>query len=335
MHREDPLPLRLYARALVILPRRFRESYGAGMAAMLADEWRERSGPGRGALLAGALVDLLWTAVVERIGGARRRRDRGAGMARLEAIGLTWLDFKVGFRMLIRYPGLTVVAGLTMAFAIAVGVGLFQLITLMVHPSLPLPDGERIVGLGYWDRAANDQAPTTADDVMRWRDALTTVEEIGAFDNFFDLVAALTVERFSLVFNADLAVNGDKTNTGEGYFQTLDDPMFWGLSLAAGYQATDLFGIALRGEILSDSDNQIFKATRENFGVVFPTTEQTNVVTATATLDFKPVDGSNNLVIRWDNRIETSNEEIFFNRSENPTNVWFGSILGLVVTTDG
>ena len=181
MHREDPLPLRLYTRALVILLRRFRESYGAGMAAMLADEWRERRGPGRGALLAGALVDLLWTAVVERIGGTGRRSRGEAGMALRGEFGLSWLDFKVGFRMLIRYPGLTVVGGLTMAFAIAVGVGLFQLITLMEHPALPLPDGERIVGLGYWDRAANDQAPTTAYDVIRWREALTTVEAIGGF----------------------------------------------------------------------------------------------------------------------------------------------------------
>ena len=56
--------------------------------------------------------------------------------------------------------------------------------------------------------------------------------------------------------------------------------------------------------------------------------------TVTGTLDFKPVDGSNNLVIRWDNRIETSNEDIFFNRSSNETNVWFGTVLGVVVTTD-
>jgi hypothetical protein len=157
----------------------------------------------------------------------------------------------------------------------------------------------------------------------------------GIFDNFFDLVAALTIERFSLVLNADITINRDKINEGTGYYQELDDPMFWGISLAAGYQATDLFGIALRGEILSDSDNQLYRATRTNFGVTFPTTQQTNVVTVTGTLDFKPVEGSNNLVIRWDNRIETSNEDIFFNRSESPTNVWFGSTLGVVVTTDG
>lgn len=168
-----------------------------------------------------------------------------------------------------------------------------------------------------------------------WYTTLRPSSDGSLFDNFFDLVAALTVERFSLVLNADLAVNRDRTNIGPGYRQELDNPSFWGVSLAAGYQATDLFGITLRGEVLSDSDNQIFKATRENFGVVFPTTQQTNLVTVTGTLDFKPVEGSNNLVIRWDNRIETSNEDIFFNRSSNPTNVWFESVLGLVVATDG
>jgi hypothetical protein len=168
-----------------------------------------------------------------------------------------------------------------------------------------------------------------------WLTTLQPSSDTSAFDNFFDLVAALTVERFSLVFNADLTLNGDKTNRGPGYTQTLENPMFWGVSLAAGYQATDMFGLALRGEYLSDADNQLYKVQRTVSGVTFPTTEQTNVVTVTGTLDFKPVHGSNNLVIRWDNRIETSNEDIFFNRSRAETNVWFGSILGVVVTTDG
>jgi hypothetical protein len=154
------------------------------------------------------------------------------------------------------------------------------------------------------------------------------------FDNFFDLVSSLTIDRFSLVFNADLNVMADKHNVGTGYDQRLEHPMFWGLSLAAGYQATDLFGLALRGEYLSDADNQLYQVLTSESGIAFPATTQTNVVTVTGTLDFKPVKGSNNLIIRWDNRIETSNEDVFFNRSEKPANVWFGSILGLVVTTD-
>ncbi len=168
-----------------------------------------------------------------------------------------------------------------------------------------------------------------------WLTNLKPSTDGGSFDNFFDLVAAVTVDRFSLVFNADLTVNSDKFNRGTGFTQDIQDPMFWGLSLAAGYQATDLFGLAIRGEYLSDHDNQLYKVQRTLSGVTFPSTEETNVATVTGTLDFKPVEGSNNLVIRWDNRIEASNEELFFNRSSEATKVWFGSVLGVVVTTDG
>lgn len=154
------------------------------------------------------------------------------------------------------------------------------------------------------------------------------------FDNFFDLVASLTVDKFSLVLNADLDVNATKTNTGPGYSQTIEHPLYWGVSLAAGYQATELFGVALRGEFLSDADNQLYKVTTSMDGITYPYTKATNLATVTGTLDFKPVRGAHNLIIRWDNRIETSNADIFFNRSEKPTDVWFGSILGFVVTTD-
>lgn len=169
-----------------------------------------------------------------------------------------------------------------------------------------------------------------------WLTTLKPSSDGGSFDNFVDLVAALTVKRFSLVFNADLAVNSDVTNEGEGYRQTVQDPLFWGLSLAMGYQATDLFGLALRGEYLSDGDNQLYQVTQRGVGTVtFPATTQTNVFTLTGTLDFKPVHGSDALIIRWDNRIETSNRDVFFNRSSEESDVWFGSVLGVVVTTDG
>ena len=96
-------------------------------------------------------------------------------------MGLSWLDFKVGFRMLSRYPMLTVVGSLAMAVAIAVGAGTFEVITRVIDPSLPLPDGDRIVGLNYWDRAESDTRPPSAYDVLNWREGLRTLEDIGAF----------------------------------------------------------------------------------------------------------------------------------------------------------
>jgi hypothetical protein len=106
-----------------------------------------------------------------------RDRRRGGSMR----VGMSWLDFKLGFRMLSRYPMLTVVGGLAMAVAIGVGAGTFEVIRRVTDPSLPLPDGERIVGLNYWDRAESTHTAPSPYDVLSWQEGLRRLEDIGAF----------------------------------------------------------------------------------------------------------------------------------------------------------
>ena len=96
-------------------------------------------------------------------------------------MGLSWLDFKLGIRMLSRYPMLTVVGSLAMAVAIAVGAGTFEVITRVIDPSLPLPGGDRIVGLNYWDKAESGARRASPHDVVAWREGLRTVEDVGGF----------------------------------------------------------------------------------------------------------------------------------------------------------
>ena len=67
------------------------------------------------------------------------------------------MELRLGVRMLVRYPGLTVVGGLAMAFAILVGAGVFEVVKRATDPVLPLPDGEDIVGLTYWDRGRTSE----------------------------------------------------------------------------------------------------------------------------------------------------------------------------------
>ena len=86
-----------------------------------------------------------------RFGGVTQHTESlrdGRGLAWLG--GLT-LDLKLGFRMLVKYPGLTVIGGLAMAFSIWVGAIVFEGVRTMVHPTLPLPDGDRIVMIKNWD----------------------------------------------------------------------------------------------------------------------------------------------------------------------------------------
>src|SRR5688572_6158897 len=91
------------------------------------------------------------------------------------------LELRLGVRMLIRYPGLTVVGGLAMAFAILVGASAFEVVKRVTDPVLPLPDGEDIVGLTYWERGENVRKPASSYDFLKWREELTTLQDVGAF----------------------------------------------------------------------------------------------------------------------------------------------------------
>ena len=91
------------------------------------------------------------------------------------------MELRLGIRMLLRYPGITVVGSLAMAFAILVGAGVFEVVKRVTNPVLPLPNGEEIVGLTYWHRGENVRKPVSSYDFLTWREELTTIRDLGAF----------------------------------------------------------------------------------------------------------------------------------------------------------
>ena len=100
--------------------------------------------------------------------------------------GLAWLgglslDMKLGFRMLVKYPGLTIIGGLAMAFSIWVGAVVFEGVRLFVSPTLPLPGGDRIVQIQNWDVAASHAERRVLYDFGVWRGALRSVTDLGAY----------------------------------------------------------------------------------------------------------------------------------------------------------
>ena len=105
------------------------------------------------------------------------RRDRG--LAWLSGMKL---DFKLGMRMMGKYPGLTLTGVLGMAVAVAIGAVSFGVIYDVIDPSLPLEDGDRIVAIQNTDtRRSGEGRETHLHDMDTWRDELGTVELIGAY----------------------------------------------------------------------------------------------------------------------------------------------------------
>ncbi|HKW03396.1 MAG TPA: ABC transporter permease [Vicinamibacterales bacterium] len=91
------------------------------------------------------------------------------------------LDLKLALRMLVKYPGLTLVGGLGIAVAVAIGVGFFAIFHARFYPDVPLPDGDRLVALENWNRRTHQEARRALADFTIWRDAMTTVEDVTAF----------------------------------------------------------------------------------------------------------------------------------------------------------
>ena len=117
-------------------------------------------------------------------GGVEGHKEQMRDGRTLAWLGGLSLDLRLGFRMLRKYPGLTLVGGLAMAFAICVGAGTFELVTQVVRPTLPLPDGGRIVGIRHWDASASQWRMPAPPDFAAWHQEVRTIDDVGAFRGF-------------------------------------------------------------------------------------------------------------------------------------------------------
>jgi putative ABC transport system permease protein len=116
-----------------------------------------------------------------RFGGVERFKEEGR-----EARGLRWLetaslDARLGVRMLAKHRWLTLVGGVAMAVAIALGATAFEIVGVLLRPALPLTDGERVVAIKYITSGAGGADRRVLHAFADWRRQLTTVEQLTAF----------------------------------------------------------------------------------------------------------------------------------------------------------
>ena len=114
-------------------------------------------------------------------GSTEHYKDKGArsrGLRRIDELRVSWLDFKLGFRMLARYPGLTLVGGLAMAVTIGLGAAMFTIYGSFAGSRLPLEDDDRIVAIQAFDIASQNVRRLTPVAEFTPRSAHTVVERV-------------------------------------------------------------------------------------------------------------------------------------------------------------
>ncbi|HSW28213.1 MAG TPA: ABC transporter permease [Longimicrobiales bacterium] len=155
--------------------------------------WAEHRARGRfavAAFLVRTTLDMVGTGVRERVRRRRRsgRRVGGRGFRGRFARGasggggplFTWLDVRLGFRMLVKHPGLTLVSTFALAVGIPVGLAPTHIVGGLMAP-LPVPQGQEIRLLRQWSPALGKAARSTTHDFEVWSEALTSFERLAAF----------------------------------------------------------------------------------------------------------------------------------------------------------
>lgn len=102
------------------------------------------------------------------------------GLRGFDKIAFSWLDVKLGLRMLARHPGLTLVSTFALAVGIPVGLAPSHFVDGLMAP-LPVPEGQQIRILRLWSTAQGQAVSPTTHDYEIWRMSLSTFEEIAAF----------------------------------------------------------------------------------------------------------------------------------------------------------
>jgi predicted permease len=124
------------------------------------------------------------------------------------------MDLKLGVRMLVKYPGLTIVGGLAMAFAIWVSLVVFQVVGLFTNPTLPVSEGARLVEIRSIDVAENVQEEQVLHDFLEWQQSLRSLTDVGAWrDSSRNLLVAAGDARPVNV--AEMSVSGFRVADGE------------------------------------------------------------------------------------------------------------------------
>ncbi len=101
------------------------------------------------------------------------------GLRLIDEARFSWIDVKLALRMLIKYPGLTLVAMIALAVGIPVGMAPMHLSNAFEAP-LPEDIGDRVRAIRYWNPTTSLVENPTYYEYSVWRSELVTFSALGA-----------------------------------------------------------------------------------------------------------------------------------------------------------
>src|SRR5688500_4358082 len=91
------------------------------------------------------------------------------------------LDLRLGVRMLLKHPGLTLIGAFAIAVATAIGAVSFEGVTEVLRDGVPLDEGARVVSRQYATGNQGNPERRLLRDFVEWRRELASVRQLSAF----------------------------------------------------------------------------------------------------------------------------------------------------------
>jgi putative ABC transport system permease protein len=135
-------------------------------------------------------------------------------------------DLRYALRMLMKRPGFTFIAVLTLALGIGANTAIFSVVNAVLLRPLPYPQPERLVQC-YWQWARHDNITVTATQYAFWREQSHSFEEAAGFDTTsFNLAGGTEPLRVrgARVSEGFFRVLGVYTGLGRGFSPEEDQP---------------------------------------------------------------------------------------------------------------
>jgi len=120
----------------------------------------------------------------------RAQAREAMGLRSFAQIRFSWLDIKVGVRMLWKHPMLNIAAIFALAVGIPVGLAPSHLARALQSP-LPGDTDDRVRAIRHWDPRSSGVAPTWDGEFTYWARTLQSFSALGAFRTSSFNVAAL------------------------------------------------------------------------------------------------------------------------------------------------
>jgi len=111
------------------------------------------------------------------VGQAKERSRDARGVRWLEEL---WQDLRYGARMLVKKPGFTLIAVITLALGIGANTAIFSVINALLLNPLPFPELDRVVAV--WEKGLEvERTETTVANYLDWRAQNRSFEHIAIY----------------------------------------------------------------------------------------------------------------------------------------------------------